>query len=231
MSFFSSGAGKVYNVLLERVGRVASTKDVKAACSSLGVNYSAAIAGLIRANALEPAVFKGVYYVRSLEEHALGKISSDPIEVVARACNLKLGSDWYFGLASALKIAGLWKQQTLTAITVVSRKRVFAQKASFAGTTVEFKQLSGVPFDELVRKRGAVRYSDPARTVLDCAYFTARGSESKQYCETVFADVAPNAGGKKKLAKKAISLASKYPGLYARFLKNFLEKGGKSSKV
>ncbi|MFA6330381.1 MAG: hypothetical protein WCX64_06950 [Candidatus Micrarchaeia archaeon] len=222
MAFYNSNAGKVYNVLLERKDRVVLTKDIRTACNLLKLDYDGVLVSLIRSKVLETAVFKGVYYVKSREERDLGTIKGDPFNVVARACNLKLKNGWYFGLATALYIEGLWEHQGLTGITVISKRRVQRAKADFAGMRVEFKQLSGVPFNKLVQKKGVLRYSKPARTMLDYAYFSARNRDSVEYAKEILRDIAKKTGGEEKLIKAAARLINQYPGLYATFLRKFV---------
>lgn len=220
MVFSESMAGKVYNVLLERNDQVLETKEIRAACELLKLDFTTVLVGLTRAEVLEPVVFKGVYYVRNREEKDLKTVKGDPLEVVAKACNLRLKAGWYYGLSSALKILGAWDQQTLASLTVISKKRVNRANASFAGMTVEFK-LSGVPFNAHVRTKGVIRYSDPTRTLLDYAYFGAVNKESVDYAKTVLKELAKTKIGEEKLLKSASLLANKYPGLYSKFLKKF----------
>ena len=219
-----TAAGKVYNALLERADRVISTKEIGEACKLLKIDFNTAFVGLTRWKVLAPVAFKGVYYLRNREERDLGTIKEDPLSIVARACNLKLKKAWYFGLATALHIAGLWEQQTLTTITVVSKKRIFGLKEKkIAGMKVEFKQLAKVRFDKLVRQQGIIRYSDPSRTILDYAYFNARNKESLEHAKTIFKSIAEKTGGEEKLIEKAKPLIADYPNLYAVFLKKFFE--------
>src|SRR3989344_8702024 len=133
-----TAAGKVYNTLVERNDKIITTKDIKETAKLLKVDYSAAFVGLNRWAVLVPAVFKGVYYLKNREERDLGTIKEEPLSIVASACNLKLGENWYFGLATALQLSGLWDQQTLTSITVISKKRVYGPKPKVAGMGVEF---------------------------------------------------------------------------------------------
>ncbi len=221
MVFSSSKAGRVYNVLLERNDRVVSTKEIKAACNFLKLDFKVVMVGLTRAKVLEPAVFKGVYYVKRRDEKDLGTIKEDPLKVIARACNLKLEKNWYFGLATALKLSHLWGQQTLATATVISKKRVQRAEISFAGMNVEFKQLSGVSFKELVRQKGAIRYSRPARTMLDYAYFSARNRKSLEYAKTILRGITRKTVGEKNLMEGAARLVDQYPGLYKVFLRKY----------
>src|SRR3989338_5470459 len=178
MAFSSSKAGRVYTALLERNGRVFSTKEIRQMCKLLKVDFNVALVGLNRAGVLAPVAFKGVYYLRNREERDLNTIKEDPLVIVANACNLRLGKNWYFGLASALQLSGLSNHQTLTTMTIISKKRVSGSKPAIAGMNIEFKQLAGVPYNKLIKTRGPIRFSDPARTILDYAYFSARNKQS-----------------------------------------------------
>jgi len=223
MAFSSSKAGRVYNVLLERNDRVVSTNEIRAACNLLKLDFKVVLVGLNRAKVLEPVIFKGVYYVKRREEKDLGVIKEGPLNVIARACSLKLKKNWYFGLATALKLSGLWEQQTLATATIITKKRVQRANTSFAGMAVEFKQLSGVSFNELVRQKGVLRYSRPARTMLDYAYFGARSKNSLDYAKTILKEISRKTVGEARLMDQASKLVDQYPGLYQVFLRNYFE--------
>ncbi|MBI3588717.1 hypothetical protein HY995_04225 [Candidatus Micrarchaeota archaeon] len=223
MAFQSSKAGKVYSVLILRSGKVVSTDEIKDACKLLGVDFKTALAGLSRAGVLEPVLFKGVYYVRSPEERQLNTIQEDALDVVAKACNLKLKDNWYFGLAAALELAGLSEQQHLSTLTVIAKKRVKRYRTAFGGLVFEFKRLSGVPFNKLVRKEGAKRFSEPARTLADYAYFNAR-SKAGGYSRVILPEVYSKTRDRDKLLRQLISLAGKYPKWYAVLMKEAFER-------
>jgi len=228
MAFYTSNAGRVYNILLERYSttknKVISTEHIRDACKFLKLEDKIVLPSIIRAGVIKPVIFKGIYYVLDREERDLEKIKADPLETIARACNIRLGETWYFGLATALKLSGDWEQQTQTLVTIISKKRVQRAKTSFAGMSVEFKQLSSVPFGEQVQKSGAIRYSKPARTVLDYFYFSARNRESKEYARIVMGRVLEKNQDRDKILDAAAKLAEKYPGLYQQFLKTYVEK-------
>ena len=222
MAFKSSKAGRVYNVLILRKERVVSSEELREACKLLGVDFKTALAGLSRAGAIEPVLFKGVYYVRSPAELQLGTIQSDALDVIARACNLKLKDNWYFGLATALLLSGLWEQQHLATLTVISKERVKRYKTTFAGFTVEFKQLSCVPMDKLVKKDGVKRFSEPPRTLVDYAYFNSR-NKTGAYFKAILQGVYAKTNDKERFLKKLTVLAGKYPRPYAVLIRQLVE--------
>ncbi|MBU1197644.1 hypothetical protein KJ765_03970 [Candidatus Micrarchaeota archaeon] len=223
MAFWESEAGKIYNILLSRHDRVVSSDHIRTACKVSGVEFSTAQAGLARAEAIVPVVFRGVYYVKDREERDLGTIKEEAINVVARACNLKLKKNWYFGLATALKVGGISEQQTQTTITVITKKRIRGYRKAFAGMNIEFKQLSGVPFDYHIRKKGHIRFSDPSRTIVDYAYFGARNEKMREFVKAVLEDVSNKAGGRDRQLNRIGTIIRKYPNLYSIFLRRFFE--------
>ncbi|MEK6953720.1 MAG: hypothetical protein AABX01_01835 [Candidatus Micrarchaeota archaeon] len=223
MAFWSSDAGRVHNVLLSRPSRVISSNEVKRVCRAVGVKYKTALAGLTRAKVIVPVVFKGIYYVRDRDERDLETIRKDALDSVAQACALKLGKDWYFGLATALFLSGIWGQQALTTITVISKRRI-QRKSRFAGMNVEFRQLAGVPFSLQVSRKGHIRFSEPSRTVLDYAYFGARDPKMREFAKAIYFEYSATAGGKVKRFSRIRNLIRKYPRLYGVYLRRLFEE-------
>jgi len=215
-----SKTSKVYNVLLSRFERVVSSDDVKKIAKAFHVNPRAALVTLTRNETLVPVVFRGVYYVRNRNERDLHTIEEDPFRIIARACDIRLGKRWYFGLSTALKLADLWGQQSLTTITIIARMRVQHAKASFAGYAVEFKVLSISSFNSMLVTDGTIRYSEPVRTLLDFAYFGARHARSDEYARSVVAAIP--ARERKRLVEQARRSLSDYPHLYRIFLDRLL---------
>ncbi len=215
-----SKTAKVYNALLSRFERVVSSDDVRKIAKAFQVDSRATLVTLTRNETLVPVVFRGVYYVRNRNERDLHTIEEDPLRIIARACDMRLNKRWYFGLSTALKLADLWGQQSLTTITIITRMRVQQAKASFAGYAVEFKLLSISSFDSMLVTDGIIRYSGPVRTLLDFAYFGARHGRSDEYARNVVAAIP--ARERKRLVEQARRSLSDYPHLYHIFLDRLL---------
>ena len=215
-----SKTAKAYNALLSRFERVVSSDDVKKIAAAFQLDSRAALVTLTRNGALVPVVFRGVYYVRNRNERDLRTIEEDPFRTLARACDMRLGKRWYFGLSTALKLANVWGQQSLTTITIITRMRVQRARASFAGYAVEFKVLSISSFDSMLRTDGIIRYSEPVRTLLDFAYFGARHGRSDEYARSVVTAIP--ATERKRLVEQARRSLSDYPRLYRVFLDRLL---------
>lgn len=215
-----SKTAKVYNALLSRSERVVTSDDVKKVAKDFKMNPRAGLDGLIRNGALEPVLFKGIYYVRNRDERDLQTIQEDPLRIIARACNVRIGKDWYFGLATALKLAGVWGQQTLTTITIITKRRVQHSESSFGGYVVEFKAISIPSFESDLRIDGVIRYSDPVRTLIDYAYLGARHGDANDYTRKILADLPRK--DRRRLIEQAEQLVAEYPRLYQIFLDRLL---------
>jgi hypothetical protein len=218
----SSKTGKVYNALLSRFERIVTSNDVKRVAVDFKMDPRSALVSLKRDGILEPVLFQGIYYVRNRDERDLHTIQGDPLRIIARACDMKLGKNWYFGLATALKLAGLWGQQSLTAITIITKTRILRRKVSFADYAVEFKVLSIPSFQSNLHVNESMRYSDPVRTLLDFAYFSARRGESGDYSKNVVAAISRT--GRKRLLDQAEQSLADYPQLYRVFLDRLLSE-------
>lgn len=211
---------KVYNALLSRSERVVTSDDIRKVAKDFKMNPRAGLDGLIRNGALEPVLFKGIYYVRNRDERELRTIQEDPLRIIARACNVRIGRDWYFGLATALKLAGIWGQQTLTTITIITKGRLQLSESSFAGYIVEFNAISIQSFESDLRVDGPLRYSNPARTLIDYAYLGARHLDANNYTRKILADLPRK--DRRRLVEKARQLVAGYPRLYQIFLDRLL---------
>ena len=215
-----SKTAKVYNALLSRFERVVTSDDVKKVAKDFKMNPRAGLDGLIRNGTLERVLFKGIYYIRNREEQNLQTIQEDPLRIIARACNMRIGKDWYFGLATALKLAGVWGQQSLTTITIITKKRVQHPESSFGGYVVEFKAISIPSFESNLRMDEVIRYSDPVRTLLDYAYIGARHGDVNNYTRKILADIPRK--DRRRLIEQAEQLVAEYPQLYQVFLDRLL---------
>jgi hypothetical protein len=215
-----SKTDKVYNALLSRAEQVVTSDDIKKIAKHFKMNARAGLDGLKRNGALEPVLFRGIYYVRNRDEQELQTIRVDPLRIIARACNAKIGRNWYFGLATALKLAGAWGQQTLTTITIITKKRVQHSRSSFGGYVVEFKAISIPSFESNLRIDGDIRYSAPVRTLLDYAYLGARHGDAVDYTRQIISDIPRK--DRKRLLEEAEQLVAEYPRLYQIFLDRLL---------
>src|SRR5581483_7273612 len=80
-----------------------TSEELKVYCRSMKIDYSLVIRYLSSRRYLL-RIFRGIFYVRSLEEIKLGRSKYNHLELVAKGLELKGVKEWYFGLHSALKL-------------------------------------------------------------------------------------------------------------------------------
>lgn len=144
-----------------------TSAELRRYCKSMNLNYETAIRHLIPRGYLI-RIFRGTFYIRSLEEIKLGKTKYSHLELVAKGLELKNVKNWYFGLYTALKLNNMTHEHF--AIEHVVNDKIFrAKPVSIAGYKFKFIKLTsslmefGITGDRL-------RYSDAEKTILDFIY-------------------------------------------------------------
>lgn len=77
--------------------------EIKEYCSFLNLNYEKVIRYFISRGYLL-RIFRGIFYVRSLEELKFGFKKYSHLELVSKGLDLKGVKNWYFSLYTALKL-------------------------------------------------------------------------------------------------------------------------------
>jgi len=146
-----------------------TAEELKTYCKSMELNYEMVVryfgmrAYLVR-------IFRGIFYVKSLEEAKLGRSRYNHLELVAKGLELKHVKNWYFGLHTALKLNNM-THETFAVEDVINDKLFRANPFTIAGYKFKFSRLSPSLFDFGIRKgENGVRYSDPEKTLLDFIY-------------------------------------------------------------
>ncbi len=80
-----------------------SSEEIKSYCSTLNLSYEKVIRYFMRMNYFI-RIFKGIFYVKSLDEIKYKSIRYSHLELVAKGLELKGVENWYFGLYTALKL-------------------------------------------------------------------------------------------------------------------------------
>jgi len=80
-----------------------TSTGLKRYCKSMGLSYKTAIKYFVYRGYLT-RIFKGIFYVKPLDEVKLGKSRYSYLELVAKGLELKSVKNWYFGLYTALKL-------------------------------------------------------------------------------------------------------------------------------
>jgi len=144
-----------------------TSTELKNYCRRMSLNYRSAIGHFVSRGHLT-RIFKGIFYVKSLDEFKLGKAKYNYLELVAKGLELKGVKNWYFGLYTALKLNNMTHEHF--AIEYVVSDSVFrAKPIRIAGYKFRFVKLKPSLFKFGIIKN-ELRYSDPEKTILDFVY-------------------------------------------------------------
>ena len=80
-----------------------NSDEIKSYCSTLNLSYEKVIRYFMRMKYII-RIFKGIFYVKSLEEIKYNSIKYSHLELVAKGLELKGVENWYFGLYTALML-------------------------------------------------------------------------------------------------------------------------------
>ena len=185
----------VVEKLLRSNKKFVTSDELKENCRRISLDYLPTIKYLLR-NKYLARVFRGIFYVYSIEERKLGKSEMPFFEILKNALKLKGVTNWYFGLETALKFNNLTHEYF--AIDFVLNDKIFrAKPILIMGKKVKFYKLDSKLFSfGLIKKE--LNYSTPEKTALDLFYL-------KHYSISEFKELA------KKLSKtKLLKYSKKY---------------------
>lgn len=168
------------------------SNEIKEYCRKLSLDYLPTIKYLLR-NKYTARIFRGIFYVYSIEERKLGKSEMNFFDILKEALKIKRVKNWYFGLETGLKFNNLTHEYFT--IDYVINDRIFrAKPIIIMGRKVKFYKLSPKMFLFGVVKKD-VNYSDSEKTLLDLLYL-------KHYSKEEFEEIAEELS-KTKLLKYA----------------------------
>lgn len=136
-------------------------------CMDIGVEYENMIRYLLDRGYLV-RIFRGVFYVKSLEEIEFGRIDLSHLDLVAEGLKIKGVKRWYFGLYTALILNGVTHEYF--PVEFVLNDRIFrAKEIEIAGHRFKFVKIKPSLFFG-IKEKGELRYSDLEKTILDFIY-------------------------------------------------------------
>lgn len=137
-------------------------------CKALKLNYKSTVRSLLSTGYLV-RIFRGIFYVRSLEEKRLKKSKYSTWDLVIKGLELKGVKNWYFGLNTAIKLNNLTHE--FFTIDYILNDKIFRPNPMSIGEK-RFKFIKVRP--ELttfgIKKNGNIKYSDHEKTILDFIY-------------------------------------------------------------
>lgn len=147
-----------------------TVKELKEYCKVLKLKHESVIRYLLKRKHLV-RLFKGIYYIKSLEEFELGKSKYNHLELVAKGLELKGVKNWYFGLHTALKYNNM-THEYFTIDEVISDSVFRANPVNIVGYRFRFVKISPTLLNFGIKesKNTMLRYSDPEKTILDFIY-------------------------------------------------------------
>jgi|SRR3989344_3288472 len=168
------------------------SSEIKDYCRKLSLDYLPTIKYLLR-NKYLARVFRGIFYVYSIEERKLGKSEMNSSEILKNGLEIKGVKNWYFGLETGLKFNNL-THEYFTIDYILNDKLFRAKPITIMGRKVKFYKLSPKMFLFGIVKKN-VNYSDSEKTLLDLIYL-------KHYTKEEFEEIAEELS-KTKLLKYA----------------------------
>ncbi len=141
--------------------------ELKSLCKELKKDYKIEVNYLLARKYLI-RIFKGIFYVKSIEETELRKINPSHLDLVAKGLELKGIKNWYFGLYTGLKLNNLTHEYF--SIDYVINDKIFrAKEIKIAGYKFKFIKIKP-PLIFGIIERNNIRFSDVEKTILDFIY-------------------------------------------------------------
>ena len=195
------------NLLLKKLyleGREFVTSgEIKKYCRSLNLNYEKNLRYLLSRNYLV-RIFKGIFYLKSMEEIKIGRSRYNILELVAKGIAIKGVENWYFGLYTALKLNNLTHEHFVVDY-VISDSLFRAKPMEISGYKFRFVKLKPSLLGFGINN-GKIRYSDPEKTILDFIYVWRYRGISE---ERIIMDLSGYSGDLSK--EKIMKYSNHYP--------------------
>lgn len=188
--------------LARRNNKFITRDEFKDDCEKLELDYYKTIRYLISNKYIE-TIFRGVFYVYSLEERKLGKSDMSFYEILKKALEIKGIKNWYFGLETALKFNNL-THEFFTVTYIINDSIARTRIRKIMGRKVKFHKFVNNMFSFGIVNH-VFPYSDPEKTLLELYYL-------KHYNKGNFEEVAKNLS-KNKLLKYSKNYDKKTNGV------------------
>ncbi len=193
-----------------------TSKEMEAYCKSMKMDYATVVRYFIARGYLI-RIFRGIFYVKSIEEQKLGRSKYSYLELVARGLELKNVRNWYFGLHTALKLNNM-THEYFAVEDVINDTLFRATPINIAGYKFKFIKLSPSLVSFGIKKKDEIiKYSDPEKTVLDFIYIWRYNGIPDDKIVLDIAEWAKHAS-KEKLR----SYAKKYPKTVAEMVERVI---------
>lgn len=141
--------------------------EIKKYCDSINLTYENVIRYFISRRYLL-RIFKGIFYVKNLEELKFGIKKYSHLELVSKGLDLKGVNNWYFGLYTALKLNK--ETHEYFSIDYIISENLYRNKPiNIDSYKFKFIKLKPDLLNFGIIENG-FRYSDLEKTILDFIY-------------------------------------------------------------
>lgn len=154
-----------------------TSKMLKKYCKEFEMDYEDTVRYFIRMGYLI-RIFKGIFYLRNIEELKLGRTKYSYKDLIAKGLELKNIKNWYFGLYSALKMNNM-THESFIVDHILNDKLFRPNPINIIDYKVEFHKISPKLLTFGVLKKRNINYSDPEKTILDFMYIWRYNGISK----------------------------------------------------
>jgi len=163
---------------------IITAKEIKKYCNQLELDYEATINHFLSRNHLT-RIFRGIFYIKTLDEIKLGKIKYNHLELVAKGLEIKNVKKWYFGLYTALKLNNM-THEYFTIDYIINDKLLRTNPMKIASHKFKFLKLKKSLSSFGITHKDTIAYSDPEKTILDFIYIWRYSGIPK---DSIIADV------------------------------------------
>jgi hypothetical protein len=147
---------------------IVTSAELKGYCKQLKLDYESTIDHFLTCGHFI-RIFRGIFYVKSLDEMKLGRTKYSHLELVAKGLELKGVKNWYFGIYTALKLNNM-THEYFAIDYVVNDKILRVNPMKIAGHKLRFLKLKSPLFTFGIASKDSIAYSDPEKTILDFIY-------------------------------------------------------------
>lgn len=166
--------------------RFITRNEIRSFCKELNMDYYTAIRYLLTNNYLI-RILRGIFYVSSIEERKMKKISINHLEAIKEALRIKGVKNWYFGLETALKLNNVTHEYY--PVTYVLNDSIFRTNLiKILNHKVKFIKLNRTLFGFGIIKND-LNYSDTEKTILDMIYLRKYNSMPDEEIKNEIIDI------------------------------------------
>lgn len=187
---------------------------IKGYCNKLELNYYNTIRYLTH-NKYLIRIFKGIFYMPSIEERKLNKLNTNYLDTIAEALKIKGVKNWYFGLETSLKLNNLTHEFFL--IDYVINDKIFrAKPITILNYKIKFIKIKKELLSFGIKKK-KLPFSNVEKTVLDIIYLAKYESISDNEIKSKIIDLLKHCS-----KVKLLNYSKKYNNSVTKFIEGVL---------